>query len=89
MKNPPRPRLPKDADGDFMVFEFDRKTMRIIEDEITARGVSAEHVMWEVCALLYQKHGVPLPPELRSYLTENVDYIPSDLRAKILKPDLH
>ena len=68
---------------------LDAKRARALEDEASSRNVSVTHVMWEALAAEFQKRGIPLAPEMRSYLTDHADRIPAKLRAALLKPDLH
>jgi len=91
MKKPPQPRLPKDAADNYVFLELHlaANLACALEDKASARKVTVQHLMWEYLAADYQEHGEPLPPEIRSYLTENAEHIPSKLRAKLLKPDLH
>jgi hypothetical protein len=91
MKKPPRPKIPKDAADNyvFMELDLDPKVVRALEDEARARNVTVDHLMWEAWATVFQKRGIPLEPELRSYLAEHAAHIPAQLRANLLKPDLH
>jgi hypothetical protein len=57
-----------------------------MNDEAKSRGVPFEHEMYEAIALSYHVHRIPMPPELREYLTQHATEIDPKIRAILPKP---